>query len=193
MGTNCVLATWKVPTSILDSMLLVLLCSPMLFHFCNLYFLLHAFLHWFCICRFFISTICTFCYMHFCIDFAYVASLFLQFVLFVTCIFALILHVASSFLQFVLFVTCIFAYVIDVHFPIFKQTKFTYDLSIKHLKLPQSFFFLSFFKLDIFIKPNKIKRFQQIRITIGQRACKEVPLKMLLHISKTLNFGMPIN
>jgi hypothetical protein len=125
MGTNCVLATWKVPTSILDSMLLVLLCSPMLLHFCNLYFLLHAFLHWFCICRFFISTICTFCYMHFCIDFAYVASLFLQFVL---------------------FVTCIFAYVIDVHFPIFKQTKFTYDLSIKHLKLPQSFFFFILFQ-----------------------------------------------
>lgn len=103
---------------------------------------------------FFISTICTFCYMHFCID---------------------------------------FAYVIDVHFHFFKEKKFTYDLSIKHLKLPQSFLFLFFFKLDIFIKPNKIKRFQQIKITIGQRACKEVPLKMLLHISKTLNFGKPIN
>lgn len=103
---------------------------------------------------FFISTIYTFFYMHFCID---------------------------------------FAYVIDVHFHYFKETKFTYGLSIKHLKLPHSFLFVFFFKFDICIKPNEIKIFQQIGITLGQRACKKVSLKMLLHISKTPNFGKPIN
>ncbi len=132
--------------------------------------------------------------MHFCIDFAYVASSFLQFVLFVTCIFALILHMSllyfynlyfllHAFLHMSLMFTFLFSNKQNSHMTFLSST----------LNCPNLSFFLSFFKLDIFIKPNKIKRFQQIRITIGQRACKEVPLKMLLHISKTLNFGMPIN